>query len=96
MFTNNYFLNGPGVLPWYNLGFTQFLGDGHNKLMITQKQCSRRYFSSSPPPIFLFPFHFSSFLYISQKPNSFGSQLVGLDYCDDGVVDQNQLARTKE
>jgi hypothetical protein len=43
MFTNNYFLNGYGALPWYNLGFTQFLRHGHNKLTITQIQCSQRY-----------------------------------------------------
>jgi hypothetical protein len=43
MFTSNYFLNGPRVLPWYNLGFTQFLIHGHNKLMITQIQCSQGY-----------------------------------------------------
>jgi hypothetical protein len=36
MFTSNYLRNGHGVLPWYNVGFTQFLGHGHNKLMIAQ------------------------------------------------------------
>ncbi len=95
MFTRNYFWNGPGFLPWYNLGFTQFLGHGHNKLIITQKQCSRGYLSSSPPPIFLFPFHFSSFVCISQKPNSFESQLIGLDYCDEGVVDPKPTGKNK-
>jgi len=43
MFTSNYLKNGHGVLPWYNLGFTQFLKHGHNKLMITQTQCSQGY-----------------------------------------------------
>jgi hypothetical protein len=43
MFTNNYFKNGHGVLPWYNLGFTQFLRHGPNKLMIAQTQCSQGY-----------------------------------------------------
>jgi hypothetical protein len=43
MFTNNYLIHGLGVLPWYNLGFTQFLKHGHNKLRITQTQCSQGY-----------------------------------------------------
>jgi hypothetical protein len=43
MFTNNYVGNGPRVLPWYKLGFTQFLIHGHNKLMIAQTQCSQGY-----------------------------------------------------
>jgi hypothetical protein len=43
MFTSNYLRNGHGVLPWYNLGFTQFLRHGHNKLMIAQTQCSQGY-----------------------------------------------------
>jgi len=43
MFTNNYLIQGLGVLPWYNLGFTQFLKHGNNKLMITQTQCSQGY-----------------------------------------------------
>jgi hypothetical protein len=43
MFISNYLKNGHGVLPWYNLGFTQFLRHGHNKLMIAQTQCSQRY-----------------------------------------------------
>ncbi len=63
--------------------------------MITQRQCSRGYLFNSPPPIFLLPFHFSSFVYISQKPNSFGSQLIGLDYCDDGVVDPKPTSKNK-
>jgi hypothetical protein len=43
MFISNYFKNGHEILPWYNLGFTQFLRRGHNKLMIAQTQCSQRY-----------------------------------------------------
>jgi hypothetical protein len=43
MFTSNYFKNGHGILPWYNLGFTQFLKHGDNKLMIAQTQCSQGY-----------------------------------------------------
>ncbi len=43
MFISNYLRNGHGVLPWYNLGFTQFLKRGHNKLMIAQIQCSQGY-----------------------------------------------------
>jgi hypothetical protein len=43
MFISNYFKNGPEVLPWYKLGFTQFLGHGRNKLMIAQTQSSQRY-----------------------------------------------------
>jgi hypothetical protein len=42
MFTSNYLINGPRFLPWYNLGFTQFLKQGHNKLMIAQTQCSQK------------------------------------------------------
>ncbi len=53
------------------------------------------YFSSPPPPIFLFPFHFSSLVYISQKPSSFGSQLVGLDFFDDAVVDPKPTGKNK-
>jgi hypothetical protein len=34
-------------------------------------------------------------VYISQKPNSFGSQLVGLDYFDDGVVDPKPTSKNK-
>jgi hypothetical protein len=37
------FKNGPWVLPWSNLGFTQFLKHGHNKLMIVETQCSQGY-----------------------------------------------------
>jgi len=43
MLTSNYFQNGPWVLPWYNLGLTQFLRHGHNKLMIVETQCSQGY-----------------------------------------------------
>ncbi len=43
MFISNYLKNGLGVLPWYNLGFTQFLRHGHNKLMTAQTQCSQGY-----------------------------------------------------
>jgi hypothetical protein len=43
MFTSNCLINGHGVLPWYSLGFTQFLKHGHNKLMIAQTQCSQGY-----------------------------------------------------
>jgi hypothetical protein len=34
---------GPRVLPWYNLGFTQFLKHNHNKLTFAQTQCSQGY-----------------------------------------------------
>jgi len=43
MFINNYLRKGRRVLPWHNLGFTQFLKDGHYKLMIAQTQCSQGY-----------------------------------------------------
>ncbi len=34
-------------------------------------------------------------MYISQKPNSFGSQLAELDYFDDGVVDPKLTSKNK-
>jgi hypothetical protein len=34
-------------------------------------------------------------VYISQNPNSFGSQLVGLDYFDHGVVDPKPISKNK-
>jgi hypothetical protein len=34
-------------------------------------------------------------MYISQKPNSFGSQLVGLYYFDDGAVDLKPTGKNK-
>jgi hypothetical protein len=34
-------------------------------------------------------------VYISQKPNSFGSQLVGLDYFDYAVVDPKPTGKNK-
>jgi hypothetical protein len=43
MFISNYLKNGPEILPWYKLGFTQFLRHGHNKLMIAQTQSSQGY-----------------------------------------------------
>jgi hypothetical protein len=43
MFTSNYLQNELRVLPWYNLGFTQFLIHRHNKPMITETQCSQGY-----------------------------------------------------
>ncbi len=42
MFISDYFKNGLGVFPWYNLRFTQFFKHGHNKL-ITQTKCSQGY-----------------------------------------------------
>jgi len=35
-------------------------------------------------------------VYISQKLSSFGSQLVGLDYFDDGVVDPKPTGKNKK
>jgi hypothetical protein len=43
MFISNYLKNGLEVLSWYKLGFTQFLGHGHHKLMIAQTQSSQEY-----------------------------------------------------
>jgi hypothetical protein len=43
LFTSNYLRNRPRVLPWYNLGFTQFLRHGDDKLIIAQTQCSQGY-----------------------------------------------------
>jgi len=34
-------------------------------------------------------------VYISQKPSSFGSQLIGLDYSHDGVVDPKPTGKNK-
>jgi hypothetical protein len=34
-------------------------------------------------------------VYISQKPSSFGSQLVGLDFFDDAVVDPKPTGKNK-
>jgi len=34
-------------------------------------------------------------VYISQKLNSFGSKLVGLDYFDDAVVDRKPTSKNK-
>jgi hypothetical protein len=34
-------------------------------------------------------------VYISQKPSSFGSQLVGLDYFDDAMVDPKPTGKNK-
>jgi hypothetical protein len=43
MLISNYLKNGAEVLSWYKLGFTLFLGHGHNKLMTAQTQSSRGY-----------------------------------------------------
>ncbi len=43
VYTINYLRSGPKVLPWYNLGFTQFFKHCHNKLMIVQTQWSQGY-----------------------------------------------------
>jgi hypothetical protein len=43
----------------------------------------------------MFPSHFSSLVYISQKPNSFGSQLIGLDNSVNGVADPKPNGKNK-
>jgi hypothetical protein len=58
----------------------------------------RNIFYISPNPLLPFSFflsHFSSLVYISQKPSSFGSQLIGLYNFPIGVVDLKPTSKNK-